>query len=131
MATFPESHRDLLDRQVATLATIDAEGFPQLTEVWFLLDGGEIRLSLNGARHKTRNLTQRPECSLLLLDLANPARYLEIRARARVEPDDDYAFAHKVGDKYNADLRNHDRPGEFRVIVTLVPVKIHAVDMSA
>jgi PPOX class probable F420-dependent enzyme len=131
MATFPESHRDLLDGQVATLATIDAEGFPQLSEVWFLFDGGDVRLSLNSARHKTRNLTQRPECSLVLLDLANPYRYLEIRARARVEPDDDYAFAQRVGAKYNADLRNHDRPGEFRVIVTLVPIKIHAVDMSA
>jgi PPOX class probable F420-dependent enzyme len=130
MTTFPESHRDLLDGQVASLATIDSNGFPQLTEVWFLLDDGELRLSLNTARQKTRNLTERPQCSLLLLDLANPYRYLEVRGRARIEPDDDYAFARKVGAKYDADLKVHDRPGESRVAVTIEPVKIHPVDMG-
>ena len=129
MTAFPESHRDLLDGQVASLATIDRGGFPQVTEVWFLLEDDEIKLSLNSARHKTRNLTERPECSLLLLDLENPYRYLEVRGRARVESDDDYAFAEKVGAKYGADLKVHDRPGESRRVVTIEPVKIHPVDM--
>jgi PPOX class probable F420-dependent enzyme len=131
MTTFPESHRDLLDMQVASLATIDPEGFPQVTEVWFLLDDDEIRISLNSSRHKTRNLTDRPQCGLFLLDLENPYRYLEIRGRARIEPDDDYAFARKVGAKYNADLKEHDRPGDRRVVVTIEPVKIHPIDMGA
>jgi PPOX class probable F420-dependent enzyme len=130
MTTFPESHRDLLDGQVASLATIDREGFPQVTGVWFLLDDGEIKLSLNTSRQKTKNLTERPECSLFLLDLANPYRYLEVRGRARIEPDDDYVFARKVGAKYDADLKVHDGPGDSRVVVTIEPVKIHPVDMS-
>jgi PPOX class probable F420-dependent enzyme len=130
MTTFPESHRDLLDGQVGSLATIDREGFPQVTEVWFLLDDGEIKLSLNTSRQKTKNLTARPECSLFLLDLANPYRYLEVRGRARIEADDDYVFAGKVGAKYNADLKVHDGPGDSRVVVTIEPVKIHPVDMS-
>jgi PPOX class probable F420-dependent enzyme len=128
----PETHLDLLDAQVATLATIAGDGLPQLTETWFLHDGGEVKLSLNTSRHKTQNLTARPECSLLILDLANPYRYLELRGRARVEPDDDYVFADKVGAKYGgADLRQHDRPGESRVVVTVDPATVHAVDMSA
>lgn len=130
MTTFPESHRDLLDGQVASLATIDRDGFPQLTEVWFLLDDGELKLSLNTTRWKTTNLTERPQCSLLLLDLENPYRYLEVRGRCRVEPDDDYEFARKVGAKYGADLKVHDRPGESRVVVTIEPVKIHPVHMG-
>jgi PPOX class probable F420-dependent enzyme len=130
MTTFPESHSDLLNGQVASLATIDSDGFPQVTEVWFLQADGEIKLSLNTSRHKTRNLTERPQCSVLLLDLENPYRYLEIRGRARVEPDDDYAFARKVGAKYNADLEVHDQPGESRVVVTIEPTKLHPVDMS-
>ena len=130
MTTFPESHRDLLDAQVASLATIGRSGFPQLTELWFLHDDGELKLSLNAARVKTRNLMQRPQCSLLLLDLENPYRYLEVRGTARIEPDDDYAFAQKLGAKYNADLSEHDRPGEGRVTVTIEPVNVYAVDMS-
>ena len=93
-------------------------------------DGFTCFYSLNTARHKTQNLIERPQCSLLLLDLENPYRYLEVRGRARVEPDDDYAFADKVGAKYGADLRVHDGPGESRVVVTVEPEKIHPVDMS-
>jgi PPOX class probable F420-dependent enzyme len=130
MTTFPESHRDLLDGQVASLATIDGEGFPQLSEVWFLLADDELKLSLNSSRHKTSNLTERPQCSLLVLDLANPYRYLEVRGRARIEADDDYTFAREVGAKYGADLKVHDQPGDHRVVVTIEPVRVHAVDMS-
>jgi PPOX class probable F420-dependent enzyme len=129
VTSFPESHRDLLDAPVATLATIGDDALPQLTEVWFLLDQGELRLSLNTARWKTKNLRQRPACSLLLLDPASPYRYLEVRGRARVDDDGDYVFARKVGEKYGADLSVHDGPGESRVVVTIEPVRIHAVDM--
>jgi PPOX class probable F420-dependent enzyme len=129
MTSFPESHRDLLDNEVASLATIDGEGFPQISEVWFLLDDDELRISLNDSRYKTKNLMERPQCSLLLLDLAIPDRYLEVRCRARIEPDDADAFAQKVGAKYGADLKQHDGPGDRRVVVTIEPVKLHAVDM--
>jgi PPOX class probable F420-dependent enzyme len=130
MTEFPSSHRDLLAAEVATLATVDRHGFPALSEVWFLFDEGEAKVSLNTARLKTKNLQARPECSLFILDLANVFRYLEIRGRARIEPDDDYAFADKVGAKYGGtDLRTVDRPGESRVVVTIEPVNVWAVDM--
>ncbi|MGZ4194944.1 MAG: PPOX class F420-dependent oxidoreductase [Solirubrobacteraceae bacterium] len=131
MTNFPASHRDLVDAQVATLATIGGNGFPQLTEIWFLHDDGELKLSLNSSRLKTRNLQKRPQCSLFLLDLQNPYRYLEVRGNATIEPDDDYEFARKLGAKYGgADLREHDNPGESRLIVTIEPANVYAVDMS-
>ena len=131
MTDFPESHRDLLDAQVATFATVDPSGRPQLTEIWFLHDDGELKTSLNTGRAKYRNLQRRPECSLLILDLQNPYRYLEVRGRAEISPDDDYAFAAKVGDKYGgADVREYDTPGTSRVVVTIVPERINPVDMS-
>ena len=131
VAEIPESHRDLLDAQFATLATVDGEGFPQLTQVWFLYEDGEVKTSLNTARAKTKNLRRRPECSLEIVDPGNPYRYLELRGRAELEADEDYAFARKLGEKYGgADLREHDRPGETRVVVTIRPLKVHAVDTS-
>jgi PPOX class probable F420-dependent enzyme len=131
MTDFPESHRDLLDSQFATLATIGRDGIPQLTEVWFLYDEGELKTSLNTSRLKTRNLRRRPECSLFLLDLGNPYRYMDVRGRAHIEPDDDYAFARKLGTKYGgADVREHDGPGESRVIVTIEPTNVFAVNMG-
>ena len=130
--TVPESHRDLLQSDVAMLSTIGRDSYPQVTAIWFLLDeDGEVKLSLNTARRKTKNLRQRPECTLFILDRANPYRSLEIRARAELGADGDYAFADKVGRKYgDADLRTNDRPGEGRVVVTLRPVKVNATDLS-
>ena len=131
MATIPDSHRDLLDAPVATLATVGADGRPQLSAVWFLADGDNVRVSLNTARQKTKNLEANPAATLFILDTANPARYLELRGNARVAPDDDYAFADKVGAKYGGvDLRNMDQPGQSRVVVTIEPVRVNAVDMS-
>ena len=132
MAEFPESHRYLLDAQVATLATIEPNGLPQLSEVWFVHDDdGELRLSLNSARRKTQNLQARPECGLLILDVENPYKYVEVRGRARVEPDDDHAFAKRMQRKYGTDFTAYDQPGERRFAVTIEPVRIRPVDMTA
>ena len=131
MTSFPDSHADLLDGQVASLATIGGDGFPQVTEIWFLHADDELKLSLNSARLKTRNLVQRPKCSVQLLDLENPYRYLVVRGTAKIEPDDDYAFAKRLGAKYGgADVSQHDQPGDKRVVVTIEPTNVYAVDMS-
>lgn len=126
MTTIPDSHRDLLGAQVATLATVGSDARPQLSEVWFIAEDDTVRLSLNATRQKAKNLQRRPGCSLLILDLANPYRYLEIRGDAEVEPDPDYSFADKLGAKYQADLRERDNPGESRVVVTIRPHRIRA-----
>jgi PPOX class probable F420-dependent enzyme len=129
MPAIPDSHRDLLDGQFATLATVGPDGRPQLSEVWFLADRDTVSLSLNTARQKTKNLMANRAANLFLLDLAVPYRYLEIRGDAEIAADDDYSFADRVGAKYNADLRLHDQPGQSRVRVTLRPTRVNAVDM--
>jgi len=129
MPEIPASHRDLLDGEFATLGTVGPDGRPQLSEVWFLAEGDTVAISLNTSRQKTKNLRANPAASVFLLDLAVPYRYLEIRGDAEITPDDDYAFADKVGAKYQADLRAHDLPGHSRVKVIIRPVRINAVDM--
>ena len=105
-----------------TRATVGSDGYPQLSQIWFLHDDGELKTSLNDSRLKTRNLKARPQCNLLILDVSNPYRYLAVKGDARVEPDPDYEFAEKLGAKYGgANLREHDGPGEGRVIVTIEP----------
>jgi PPOX class probable F420-dependent enzyme len=130
MGIIPTSHRDLLEARVATFATLGVDGYPQLSEVWFLAEDDTIRLSLNSARQKTKNIVRHPACTLFILDLANTYRYLELRADALVEPDNDYRFADMVGAKYGSDLRVHDQPGQSRVVVTLNPHKVNAVNMG-
>jgi PPOX class probable F420-dependent enzyme len=129
MPEVPASHRDLLERDFATLATVGPDGRPQLSEVWFLAEGDTVVTSLNTSRQKTRNLRANPAVTVFLLDLAVPYRYLEIRGDAEITPDDDYAFADKLGAKYQADLRAHDQSGQSRIKVTIRPVRINAVNM--
>ncbi len=126
MTMIPESHQDLLTADVAMLATIAPDGYPQVTATWFLLDDdGVVKLSLNTTRQKVKNLRRHPECTLFVLDLANPYRTLEIRARAELHPDDDYSFADKLGRKYGADLRTMDQADERRVVVSLQPIRVN------
>ena len=121
----PDSHRDLLEAEVATLATVGEDGYPQVSEVWFLAEGDSVSISLNTSRQKTKNLWANPAVSFLILDLANPYRYLELRGDAEITPDDDYVFADKVGARYGSDLREHDKPGVSRVVVTIRPVRVN------
>lgn len=127
MTSLPESHQDLLQTDVAILSTIGQDGYPQVTALWFLFDeDGTIKLSLNTSRQKVKNLQAHPECTFFLLDKANAYRTMEVRARAHITPDTDYAFARKLGAKYGgADFSTRDRPGESRVVVSLQPVKVN------
>ena len=130
MSDFPESHRFLLDRPLATLATIGADGRPQLSEIVFLFDEDELRISLNNSRQKSKNLIANPKVTLMILDDSG-YKYLEVRGDAKVEPDDDYAFGEKLMAKYpGLDLRALDGPGEKRLKVTIEPTRIREVDMT-
>ena len=123
MTSIPDSHRDLLGEQVLTLGTLGSSGRPQLSNVWFLAEGDTIKMSLNTARQKVKNLQANPACSVIITGTP-PYRYLEIRGDAEITPDDDYEFADKVGAKYNADLRTRDQPGDKRVVVTIRPSRV-------
>jgi PPOX class probable F420-dependent enzyme len=124
MTTIPESHKDLLNGQVAVLGTIGASGRPQLSGVWFLAeDDGTVRMSLSTARQKVKNLQANPKVSLLVFG-DSPYQYVELRGDAEITPDPDYVFADRVGAKYGADLRTMDKPGDTRVVVTINPQRV-------
>jgi PPOX class probable F420-dependent enzyme len=127
MTTIPASHQDLLQADVAILATIGPDGYPQVTALWFLFDDdGTIKLSLNTTRQKVKNLQVHPECAFFILDTKNPYRTVEVRARAEIMPDVEYTFAKKLAAKYGgADLSTNDRPGETRVVVSLQPIRVN------
>ena len=96
-----------------------------LSGVWFLAEGDTVKVSLNTARQKVKNLQANPKVSLLIFG-EPPYRYIELRGDAEITPDDDYSFADKVGAKYGADLRTRDNPGDKRVVVTIRPTRVVA-----
>ena len=125
MTAIPDTHRDLLDSAVGFLATLGPDGRPQVTALWFLFDGTDVRLSVNETRQKAKNLMGDPRVTFFVADPANPYRTLEVRATADWHYDEDRSLARAVGTKYDTDLSTRDGPGERRLAVTLRPVRIN------
>ena len=125
----PESHHDLLDAAWATaLVTLDGEGRPQTTAVWYLADpeDGQLKTSTSSARVKFRHMQANPEVDLFIVDPANMFRTLEIRATATATLDEGLVTAGKVGAKYQADLTSYDQPGDQRYSVVFDVRKVVA-----
>ena len=125
--TIPASHRDLVEAQgVGVLSTVDADGLPQSTAIWYKLDGDVIRTSLHTSRQKYRNLVAHPLATLFILDPANPYRTLEIRADATIADDPDASYFESVVRHYGQDPATFPAPSDNRVILTLTPRRVVA-----
>jgi PPOX class probable F420-dependent enzyme len=122
----PDSHRDLVRSSLtAAFTTIDGQGRPQSTAVWFLLDDdGKLKGSVTSDRQKYKNLSVNPECDLLIIDPADPFRTLEIRARATLVADPDYAMLARIAKAYGVDESLLIRPGDERYTVEYEPRKV-------
>ncbi|MEO6888364.1 MAG: PPOX class F420-dependent oxidoreductase [Ktedonobacteraceae bacterium] len=58
----------LEERRFTVLATINHDGSPQLTTMWYLLDGDEILMNTKVGRAKERNLRRDPRVSICVED---------------------------------------------------------------
>jgi PPOX class probable F420-dependent enzyme len=129
-ATIPASHLDLFKKPAfASLATVNADGTPQVTPVWVDWDGTHVLVNTARGRVKDRNLQRDPRVALSIPDPENPYRYLGIQGRV-VKMTEEGADAHidKMAKKYlNKDKYPFRAPGEQRVLVAIEPSKVHAI----
>jgi PPOX class probable F420-dependent enzyme len=123
-ATIPQQYLDLFDKKAfAHLATIMADGRPQVTPVWCDVDGTSVRINSAKGRVKDRNMRRDPRVTLAIQDPDNPYRYLEIRGHV-VEITEEGADAHidSLAKKYlGADKYPYRREGEIRVMYKIQP----------
>ena len=129
MATIPASHSDLLTTKqaFAHVATLNADGSPQVTPVWIDYDGTHVLVNTAKGRMKARNLAREPRVALSITDPDNSYRYLGIQGRV-VEMTETGGDAHidKMAKKYlGKDKYPFRQPGEVRVLATITPDKIH------
>lgn len=67
--TLSEKARAFLqEKRFAVLATINADGTPQLTTMWYLLEGDEIVMNTKVGRVKERNMRRDPRISVCFED---------------------------------------------------------------
>jgi PPOX class probable F420-dependent enzyme len=130
MATIPESHKDLFNKPaIASLATVSADGIPQVTPVWCDFDGTHVLVNTARGRKKARNLEQSKRVALAIIDPQNPYRYLGIQGRV-ADMTENGADPHidKMAKKYlGKDKYPYRAPGEVRVLVKIAPEKVHTV----
>jgi PPOX class probable F420-dependent enzyme len=128
MIAIPEQFLDLFTSKVAFahLATISADGGPQVTPVWFDLHDGKVRINTARGRAKDRNMGRDTRVALSILDPENPYRHFALRGRVS-EVTEVGADAHidALAKKYlNQDKYPFRREGEVRVIYVIEPTAV-------
>jgi PPOX class probable F420-dependent enzyme len=125
MKQIPTSHCDILEKRAfAHVATIDADGEPQVTPVWIDYDGQHLLVNSQRGRKKDRNMRERPQVAVSILDPDNPYRYIGLQGRV-VEVTEAGAaeHIHKLSRKYNG--RDYSlNPGDVRAIYKIEPTNV-------
>jgi PPOX class probable F420-dependent enzyme len=130
MSAIPDAYSDLLTtkKAFANLATLNADGTPQVTPVWFDWDGSRLRINTAKGRLKDKNLRRTPAMALSIMDPDNPYRYVQVRGRvAAVTESGADAHIDALSRKYlGQDRYPYRKPGEVRVIFTIAPDRVQA-----
>jgi PPOX class probable F420-dependent enzyme len=84
MALSSEVREFLSAVRFAVLATINTDGLPQQTVVWYELQGDEIMMNTAAGRLKERNLRRDPRVSICIED---NGRFVTLRGRAHMNDD--------------------------------------------
>ena len=125
----PNDFQDLLKDETKAflfLATIMADGSPQVTPIWFSTDDTHILINSAKGRVKDRNMRARPQVALVIQDPRTPYRYLQIRGRVveiTEEGSDEHINALSL--KYD-DKAWQKVAGQVRVIYKILPEHVDA-----
>jgi nitroimidazol reductase NimA-like FMN-containing flavoprotein (pyridoxamine 5'-phosphate oxidase superfamily) len=122
----------------ARFATLDAEGFPHVTPLWFVWEEGAFYLTSYSDRPHLRRLAGNPRAGLCV-DVERPAREdgerpnLQVRATGRAElfPDQGGAWTRRIDEKYvrgpAGAAHGSARTAHPRVVIRLRPDRLLAV----
>jgi len=131
MTEIPSKYIDLLTKKaaVANLATIQPDGSPQVTPVWFDFTGGVVRVNTAKGRVKARNMTMGSKVALSIVDPDNAYRYIQIRGSVTKETTDG-AKAHidSLAKKYlGKDVYPWHNDKDVRVMYEITPAGAHGM----
>jgi PPOX class probable F420-dependent enzyme len=81
-AAFPEKFKDLIDKKAfAHLGTLMPDGSPQVSPVWWEMEGDLIVVNSAVGRVKDKNVRRDPRVSVEVSDPDNPYRHVALRGR--------------------------------------------------
>tara|TARA_Y100000590_G_scaffold226557_1_gene255901 strand:- start:493 stop:879 length:387 start_codon:yes stop_codon:yes gene_type:complete len=113
-------------KNLVFLATIMADGSPQVTPVWSDFSGSHIRINTAEGRLKHKNILRDPRVAISVVDSENPLNMTSIRGKVvEIIPDYEYKHADSLAKQYmGKESYPFKRPGEKRIILKIIPEKI-------
>jgi len=126
----PQLHPLLSGTPIAFMTTMRPDGRMSTNPVAMLFDGTHVRVSSTADRKKIRNLRADDRITLCVVQPGNLNRYVEIRGRAVLTPDDERTFIDSIAERYmGADRYPFDKKWQERVTVTVVVEAISAPEV--
>jgi PPOX class probable F420-dependent enzyme len=115
------------DKNLAFVATIMKNGFPQITPTWIDIQGNEILINTALGRVKQKNVTRDPRIAISLVDRNNPYHMVTLRGEVIDQISGTEADSHidKMAKKYlDKDKYPFRAPDEKRVILKVKPTRV-------
>ena len=107
------------------LTTLFADGSPQSTPLWFLLDGDDILFSTTAGKQKLRNIARDARATFAVYNPTNDMSYVEVRGTIVVTGDPTANTRDRIVQKHGyVDGSAFDAPGTQRFTLRLTPTKI-------
>jgi len=126
--TLTPKARELIARPVlASLATLNPDGSPQVTPLWVDLGGDDVLFNTARGRKKARNLERDPRVGVTVIDPDDQYNVVAFRGTV-VEITTEGADAHidALAKKYlDQDSYPFRQPGEQRVIIRIEPEHVY------
>ncbi len=129
MTDIPDKFRDILTKKAfANVATVMADGSPQVTPVWFDFTNGKLRVNTAKGRVKARTMTPGAKVAVAIMDPDNAYRYVQIRGTvARATEDGAEQHIEALSHKYLGKPYPNRQPGEQRLMIEITPEAVNTM----
>ena len=126
----PEERRTFLEQhRLAIVGAVRAEGRPQLSPVYYVMDGDDLLVSTTATRAKAKAVRRDGRVTMCVIGEQPPFRYLTVYGRGRIEDDGAVEVMMAVGGKMTgSSLPESARPAlqerarsEQRVVLRVTP----------
>jgi PPOX class probable F420-dependent enzyme len=111
------------------LTTVNADGSPQATPIWYYYDGEHFNVTCYGHRVKARNIRRDPRVTLVVVDTANYGDPLMVSGTAVLVEEGAAEATVRVAIRYEGDAAGRASAARLnarghRVIIRIIPQRV-------
>ncbi len=117
----------LVGPNFASLATLNADGSPQVNPMWVDWDGEHVVMNTAIGRAKEKQIRRDPRVAVAVFDAQNPYNYVAVTGRAELYMEGAEGQIDKLAKKYiGEDVYPWRQPGERRINFRFKPETVNS-----